>query len=150
MKNTTITLIAILCFFLGFALSYYLFPQYREISKPLIIEKRVIDTVIKSIPQEPLIINKVKTKIEYKHDTIIITKPFMAHLDTIICHDTVRAEYEFPANEFSLLIRKKPDTSRVERITVYSTIDKNTSWWQEALYFVSGSIIGILISNGVK
>ena len=108
------------------------------------------DTVIVVKQAEPIIIEKAKTKIVYTRDTIIQTQPFIAVVDTIIKKDTVYAKFEFPANNFDLWIKKKPDSTLIQTITVTKEIIKDRPWWEASAYSLGGAVIGFLLGKTVK
>jgi hypothetical protein len=108
------------------------------------------DTVIIVKQAEPIIIEKAKTKIVYTRDTIIQTQPFIAVVDTIIKKDTVYAKFEFPANNFDLWIKKKPDSTLIQTITVTKEIIKDRPWWEASAYSLGGAVIGFLLGKTVK
>jgi len=109
-----------------------------------------IDTVIVVKKAEPIIIEKAKTKIVYTRDTIIQTQPFIAVVDTIIKKDTVYAKFEFPANNFDLWIKKKPDSTLIQTITITKEIIKDRPWWEASAYSLGGAVIGFLFGKTVK
>jgi hypothetical protein len=108
------------------------------------------DTVIIVKQAEPIIIEKAKTKIVYTRDTIIQTQPFIAVVDTIIKKDTVYAKFEFPANNFDLWIKKKPDSTLIQTITITKEIIKDRPWWEASAYSLGGAVIGFLFGKTVK
>ena len=108
------------------------------------------DTVIVVKQAEPIIIEKAKTKIVYTRDTIIQTQPFIAVVDTIIKKDTVYAKFEFPANNFDLWIKKKPDSTLIQTITITKEITKDRPWWEASAYSLGGAVIGFLLGKTVK
>lgn len=108
------------------------------------------DTVIVVKQAEPIIIEKAKTKIVYTRDTIIQTQPFIAVVDTIIKKDTVYAKFEFPANNFDLWIKKKPDSTLIQTITITKEIIKDRPWWEASAYSLGGAVIGFLLGKTVK
>ncbi len=108
------------------------------------------DTVVIVKQSEPIIIEKVKPKIIIKKDTLILTKPFVAIVDTIIRRDTLFAKYEFPQNSFDLLIRKKQESSIVQTIYITKEIVKDRPWWEASAYTLGGTIVGFLIGKSIK
>jgi len=109
-----------------------------------------IDTVIVVKKAEPIIIEKAKTKIVYTRDTIIQTQPFIAVVDTIIKKDTVYAKFEFPANNFDLWIKKKPDSTLIQTITITKEIIKDRPWWEASAFTLGGAVLGFLLGKTVK
>lgn len=108
------------------------------------------DTVIVVKQSEPIIIEKAKTKIVYTRDTIIQTQPFIAVVDTIIKKDTVYAKFEFPANNFDLWIKKKPDSTLIQTITFTKEIIKDRPWWEASAFTLGGAVLGFLLGKTVK
>lgn len=108
------------------------------------------DTVIVVKQAEPIIIEKAKTKIVYTRDTIIQTQPFIAVVDTIIKKDTVYAKFEFPANNFDLWIKRKPDSTLIQTITITKEVIKDRPWWEASAYTLGGAVIGFLLGKTVK
>jgi hypothetical protein len=119
---------------------------YTGITKTQII----YDTIIKTIPSKPIIINKVKTKLVKVRDTTIQTEPFAASIDTIVNTDTIKALYEFPENLMSLRINKKPDSLLLRTITVFQPVEKKVDWWEKPAVFLGGAIIGLTIGVAIK
>jgi hypothetical protein len=108
------------------------------------------DTVIIVKQAEPIIIEKAKTKIVYTRDTIIQTQPFIAVVDTIIKKDTVYAKFEFPANNFDLWIKKKPDSTLIQTITITKEIVKERPWWEASAYTLGGAVLGFVLGKTIK
>lgn len=130
-------------------LSFFLGRSSKNCSETVqTILKR--DTVIIVKQSEPIVIEKAKTKIIYTRDTIIQTHPFIAVVDTIIKKDTVYAKFEFPANNFDLWIKKKPDSTLIQTITITKEIIKDRPWWEASAYSLGGAVIGFLLGKTVK
>lgn len=108
------------------------------------------DTVIVVKQAEPIVIEKAKTKIVYTRDTIIQTQPFIAVVDTIIKKDSVYAKFEFPANNFDLWIKKKPDSTLIQTITITKEITKDRPWWEASAYTLGGAVIGFVLGKTIK
>lgn len=111
----------------------------------IVKDREVIrDTIVKEIKLPPVRIVKAKPIIKIIRDTLIETKPFIALLDTIAKDDTVRMKYEFPENYFSLEVMRKPDSVRLEKLTI---IEKtvNGNCWEKPAYFTGGALLGIII-----
>lgn len=129
-------------------LSFYLGKSSKHCNELTnVITKR--DTIIIVKQSEPITIEKAKTKLVFKRDTIIETKPFTAIIDTIIKRDTVYAKFDFPENSFDLWIRKKPDSSVVHTIYITKEIVKERPWWEVSAYTLGGTIIGFVIGKSV-
>jgi hypothetical protein len=108
------------------------------------------DTVLIVKQAEPIVIEKAKTKIVYTRDTIIQTQPFIAVVDTIIKKDTVYAKFEFPANNFDLWIKKKPDSTLIQTITITKEITKDRPWWEASAFTLGGAVIGFVLGKTIK
>lgn len=104
------------------------------------------DTVIKLVPSKPIVLEKVKSKIVYTKDTLILTKPFTASTDTIILRDTVHAKWTFPEQLFSLEVKRPPDTLKSEKMFIVPAAVKQV-WWEKAAYFGAGTILAIIIKS---
>jgi len=105
------------------------------------------DTVIVVKQAEPIVIEKSRTKLVFKRDTLIETKPFTAIIDTIIKRDTVYAKFDFPENSFDLWIRKKPDSTMVHTIYITKEIIKERPWWEAPAFTIGGTIVGYVIGK---
>ena len=112
-----------------------------------IVKNREIirDTIIKEIKLPPVRIVKAKPVIKIVRDTVIETKPFIASLDTIAINDTVKMQYEFPENYFSLQVMRKPDSVRLEKLTLIEKTMENGNWWEKPAYFTGGALLGLII-----
>jgi len=108
------------------------------------------DTMVLVKQSDPIVIEKAKTKLVYKNDTVILTKPFVALIDTIIKTDTVFASYDFPDNNFNLLIKRKPDSTIVQTITITKEVMKERSWWETPAYVLGGTVVGFVIGKTFK
>lgn len=130
---------------IGIILGYFLFN-----SKPVapIIEQKILyDTIYNEIPAEPIIIEKIRAEKEYIHDTIIVTKPFIAKADTIIQKDTVVMFYTFPENYFSMQYKTHRDSIAIPTQTIIKTELRKRELWEIPAAILSGCAIGILINN---
>jgi len=141
--NASIIILLLAIFIVGGIASHYLFPNYVEKIK-VVKEKevsRIIDTV-KEIVYRPKISIRDTGRIVYRVDTLIITKPFVAILDTIAKGDSISVAYYFPENQFYLSIGFKPDEKITikEYITIEKTVEVNEAWWIKPCY-VAGSLI---------
>lgn len=112
-----------------------------------VVKDRVVfrDTIIKEIKLPPLKIVKAKSVIKIVRDTVIETKPFVASLDTVAKDDTVKMQYEFPENNFSLQVMRKPDSIKFEKLTVIESTVQKSNWWEKPAYFTGGALLGIII-----
>ncbi len=133
---------------IGAAAAYFLLPGREIIRKePFPVKKIIRDTVYEVVEAEPLVIEKVRTKIIRRFDTVIKTQPFTAKLDTVVRRDSVRAEFDFPENLISLDIRREPDSLRVPKMTVFRTEAQEEHWWETPAYVAGAVIIGYLLGS---
>ena len=140
---------ALALFIIVLLLSFFLGRSSKNCSDSVqTIIKR--DTVIVVKQAEPIVIEKAKTKIVYTRDTIIQTQPFIAVVDTIIKKDTVYAKFEFPANNFDLWIKKKPDSTLIQTITITKEIIKDRPWWEASAYSLGGAVLGFVLGKTIK
>lgn len=142
-KYGTIGLVVLLALIIGGVIGKYLFPNEEKL---IIKDSRqiVYDTVYREVPRVPIIITKVKPKIVHTSDTIISSVPFIASMDTIIGRDTVSANFEYPANLFSLALRMKPDSVRIETVKLFEQVSKEREWWELPLGILTGALIGFI------
>ena len=137
----------ILISLLSFALGIFTGLSFVEKGGGTVQEKIVRDTVIKTIRPEPLVIEKVKARKVFIRDTVIVSRPYIAIVDTVVRRDTVRAEYEFPLNLFSLDIRRAADSVKIETITISKYIKESRPWWELPLSVAAGAGIGYLAGS---
>lgn len=131
-------LIAILAAVIGFGVSNQYCPQYKTVLRT--------DTI--TVIPEPIIIESITPKLVYRSDTVIVTRPFTATIDTVFRTDTIRVRYDYPENEMQLAIRMATDTVYHQKIEVIECDE--TAWWETPAIATGGIIIGILISNTSK
>lgn len=131
-------LIAIMAAAIGFGISNQYCPSYNTILRT--------DTI--TVIPEPIIIEKIVPKLVYKSDTVIVTQPFTAIVDTVFRTDTIRVRYDYPENEMKLAIRMATDTVYQQKIQV--TECDRSAWWEAPAIATGGVILGILISNTSK
>jgi hypothetical protein len=145
-----ITLIIILALSLGILTGLLLsdkFSNYCDKQHTLIMEKKSTDTIIKLIPREPVIIRKNAVKTIVRKDTIISSEPFTARLDTVMSADTINLSYDYPENIFMLELKRKPDTSKIQTITLTYPVEKKAPWWETPAYIVGGILVGFGIGS---
>lgn len=111
------------------------------------VEQIKRDTVFVEVPSQPIVLENIKTKIVERWDTIIQVKPFYARIDTVVQRDTIYAEFAFPENEISLLVRRKPDSIEVRKITILKTIEKQRLWWEVPALLLGGATFGFLLGS---
>lgn len=142
------SLIEYLCVFLIAALASLAFIHFATGgSEPCTETQLVRDTVYSIRPSKPIVITKYKTRIVKVSDTAVASVPFTAHMDTVIVHDTIRAEFAYPENLLSLEIRKAPDTSLIDRQLVTRTVEKREPWWRVPLFFLTGAATGYVLHS---
>lgn len=138
-----IILLMIVLFFLG-RWTAPIKVEYKD--KPLIdyrVETKVDTVWIKQAPiyiqgKGVVIIDTVNQK-----DTVYMTKPFVARLDTIY-KDTISVKYAYPLNRFDLSIRFKSDSIIRETQTITITKEKliERAWWVDVLTHVGAGAVG--------
>jgi hypothetical protein len=149
MKTNELILLLLILFFLGFGCGYF-FSKFNIENKTLLSnsEKEIKrDTIVKMQLQAPLILYKTKLKIIKTSDTVIQSNPFIAKLDTIIQHDTIKADYEFPQNLLSFELKRRPDTLKIQTIEKIKTVPESKPWWQTPAYVGAGVILGYLLGK---
>lgn len=82
----------------------------------------------------------------YYDDSLLITKPFAASLDTIIGADTIKARFIYPQNLFSLSVGRHADTIRYTWRDSIHVIEQSRTFWDKledgALWFLGGVLVG--------
>lgn len=139
-------IIALLSFVAG-----YLFALNLADDKIIIKERIKYDTIIHKA--EPIIIEKFKTKTIVTKDTLILSTPFLAIVDTILLRDTVYAEFIYPENEMSIAIRRAVDSipfiSKEKTINTLNE-DKVCPWYEQAGIALGSFVLGAIIFGGEK
>lgn len=148
MKKILLIISLVFSFVLGFVLGKHYFKNDDTNNISSVIIKR--DTIFKKVETKPIILEKIKTKIIRTRDTVIITKPFRAVLDTIIKRDTIFAQFEYPENLFSLSINSKPDTIKTYSIIYKELKIQRAKWWEKPLIIFSSLTAGYLIGKSIK
>lgn len=105
-----------------------------------------IDTIVKIVPQKEIKIVEARPRIRYVRDTIIVTKPFIAQLDTIIQRDTIFASFQFPDNTMSINLRTSNDSIRIPQITIEKT-KYEQNWYELAAALGGGFILGLILGK---
>lgn len=108
------------------------------------------DTIVIVKQSDPIVIEKAKTKIVYTRDTVILTKPFVATIDTIVKKDTVFAKFKYPLNSFDLWIKRKPDSTLIQIITITKEVVRERPWWEASAYTLGGAVIGFVLGKSFK
>lgn len=141
----------ILLMILAFAGGWLVSGSFKK-EKPCITSAGKIyvhDTITALKPSEPLIIEKYHPVIRVKRDTLVISKPFMARIDTIIKRDTIIGSYEFPENFFSMRISSVPDSILTREIVIEKPCGSD-NWWETPAIAAGGLIIGALLGRAMK
>lgn len=141
-----------------FAFGYFAAPNNINIAKQLDnmnneLNNRVInavkfDTLYKYIEiEKPTIRFKEVAKIQYIQDTLYLTNPFIATLDTVLDLDTINVNYTFPANLFELKLAFKKDSIKTNEIYVtrYETKVVERPMWLDILSHTGASLFGFSI-----
>ena len=78
--------------------------------------------------------------------------PFTATLDTILNSDTLHAEFEYPEALFTILLKRRPDTTFVKTIYIDRNIYafKEREGWEIPVYIGAGIVGGFLLGRIVK
>jgi len=105
------------------------------------------DTIYKIVRSEPIVIEKIKSKVEYLHDTVYSTREFIATADTVIKFDTIKLGFYFPGNYFSMSYLPKADSIALERETQIKTVTKERPWWEVPLYILIGGAGGYILAK---
>lgn len=137
-NNMKYFLLVILAAIIGFGVADKYFPSTNIV--------RITDTII--VVTEPIILEKITPKLIYRSDTVIVTNPFIAIIDTVYKADTIQVSYLFPENEMSIAIKMATDTIYNQRIE--PVVCNESKWWETPAIATCGLIIGFLISNTSK
>lgn len=123
----------------------------------------ICDTVLRTA--EPVLVEKAKANIRNRESGIgnqgketlpnsqfPIPNSFVATLDTIINADTLHAEFEYPEALFSILLKRRPDSTFIKTIFIDRTIyaQKERASWEIPVYVGVGVIGGFLLGRIVK
>ena len=146
MKISSLIIGLVFGIFLGFIFAK-LTDSEQKIAETVTEIKCDTITIIK--PSAPVTIEKVKVNVRYIRDTVIKTMPFLAAIDTVILCDTISASFVFPENLISVAIRKCPDTSRLQTVTIMKEIYKSDEkkWWEAPAYILGGAFVGFLLGS---
>ena len=137
-------------------------PQYTPVDSYTVAK----DTAIPYIPK-PIRIDSAKTKIKYVtrivyrdietnytdtvfqpyySDSLLITKPFIARLDTIALGDTIHAKFQYPENLFSIAINRSIDSVHFTWLDSIRVIERKRTFWDKvedgALWLLGGLVVG--------
>ncbi|MFP4527301.1 MAG: hypothetical protein ACLFQX_02020 [Candidatus Kapaibacterium sp.] len=118
----------------------------RNAAPPPPAEIEIIrDTVVKVRRPEPIYIEKIRTKVIEKRDTLLLTPPFTALIDTVWQRDTIFASYDFPENLMSLRVIPAPDSLAYVRENIIRTVQRDRPWWEATAMVGGGAAIGALL-----
>lgn len=137
-----INIAIVLMFLIALIGSYYL-GRCSKTCEVDYITKR--DTIVEIRYSEPIVIERAKTKIVYKRDTIIETKPFVATIDTIIKMDTIYVAFNYPEMTLDVIVKKQPDTLMHEKIFVETQAKR--AWWEIPVSVLAGTVVGYLLGR---
>jgi len=150
LNNLYALLIILIAFALGFFISYFIVPDKETIIREPFSGSIQIDTVIKIIEREPIVLEKIKTKIIKQKDTIITSYPFIAKVDTVLKRDTIKVRYEYPQNLLSLNIERYTDTLALQKFLITEMIKVESPWWEAPAYVAAGTLIGFVLVSSFK
>jgi hypothetical protein len=105
----------------------------------------IYDTIYKYEQPKTIEIQQAKPKIKYIRDTIIITKPFIAQIDTIVKKDTIQIFYTYPENLLSMKINQTTDSTMIIKQINYR--EKERNWWETPALIISGILVGYIITK---
>jgi hypothetical protein len=149
MNNTNTILTLILALVIGLSL-FFVGRCTKDPEKIIETKTEIVrDTIINVVQQPPIVIYKAKPVIEYQtdHDTVIITRPFIAKVDTIIVRDTVHAEYVFPQNTFSMVLKRKADSVITFKEYIIKTEYLKDPWYEKPLWATGGILLGYMLGK---
>lgn len=123
------------------------------------------DTVLRTA--EPVIVEKAKARIsrqltafsfQQEKDSALADSrqptadSFTATLDTIINADTLHAEFEYPEALFSIMLKRRPDSTFIKTAFIDRTIyaQKERASWEIPVYVGAGIVGGFLLGRIVK
>jgi hypothetical protein len=150
LNNLTSIIMIFLAFAIGFLIAYFMMPEKETIIREPFSGKVRIDTIIKVIEKEPIILEKVKSRIITQRDTLIKHFPFVAKVDTVIKRDTIKVMYEYPQNLFSLRISSRADTLALQKMIITEMIKVEEPWWEAPAYIAAGTVIGYILVSSIK
>jgi len=150
LNNLTSTILILLAFALGFLIANFLMPEKETIIREPYTGSVIIDTIVKVIEKEPIILEKIRTKIVKQKDTLIKVFPFVAKIDTVIRKDTIKVRYEYPQNLLSLRVASLADTLALQKMVITKMIKVEKPWWETPAYIAAGTILGYLLASSFK
>lgn len=143
-KNILILILILFIAFLSFN-KFDILKSKANNSKYIPIQQIKTDTLIIFKEGKKITLDSVKMKIKYVRDTVIITKPFVAKIDTLIKFDTISIVYHYPENLFSMKLSQKPDSTIIIKQIEY--VQKEEEWWKQPALILSGTVIGYFLAK---
>lgn len=130
---------------IGALILYFLLSNQPSNERIYFKEKVLRDTIIKIVPQKRYIIRS-QPKLTVK-DTL--KAQFTFSLDTLLEKgDTLKINYSYPENTLFVRFASMPDTFAIEHRTLHiSTAGGNTTWFEPALYMISGVALGFIVAK---
>lgn len=126
-----------LILFIAFVLIILSFYSGYNLKKDNLIIENNVDTIFE-LKIDTLFIEK-KAKIIYMKDTIILTKPFDAEIDTTINNNLIKINYSFPENIIKFNLIRQDSLITLHRIKVIKENKKEC--------FLYGYLTGIATSG---
>ncbi|MGB9702507.1 MAG: hypothetical protein ACPL1A_07255 [Candidatus Kapaibacteriota bacterium] len=143
-KNILIFILILLIAFLSFNKFDFLNIKTNNL-KYIPMQQIKTDTLIIFKEGKKIVLDSVKMKIKYVRDTVIITKPFVAKIDTLIKYDTISIVYHYPENLLSMKLSQKPDSTIIIKQIEY--VQKEEEWWKQPALILSGAVIGYFLAK---
>lgn len=143
-KNILIFSLILLIAFLSFNKFDFLNIKTHNL-KYIPMQQIKTDTLIIFKEGKKIALDSVKMKIKYLRDTVIITKPFVAKIDTLIKFDTISIVYQYPENLLSMKLSQKPDSTIIIKQIEY--VQKEEEWWKQPALILSGAVIGYFLAK---
>ena len=115
----------------------------NELNNRTVINHFDTVTVNEVLTKQPIYV-KGEAKVTILKDTVYLTKPFIAQLDTLINQDTFNLAYTYPNNVFSLRYRLKNDTIPIKYITLtkFETRVIEGALWIDVLTHTGAFVLG--------
>lgn len=113
-----------------------------------------VDTLTHIIEHQPTYIVNARARVDTVRtiDTLIVTPPFVARLDTVVVRDTIRVDYAFPQHTFNVALRRAADSIRVEwrTVTITEITHERRPWLMDALTHFGAGAIGYAAGRAIK
>lgn len=120
--------------------SFYFGYNYKQNNNIKYINK--IDTII-TVKYDTIYFVK-KAKVKYIKDTIIMTKPFIANIDTNYNNNIIKIDYSFPENTFKFNMTQQ-DSVYLYKIKYLEDNKNDCALIAFASGILTGSIIYLLL-----